>query len=621
MTSAFPHTRPLLGGRVYWAKDYHQHAGGIPVTLWRGSCWNGLLASCVIQRPPVRSYSIVSRIKRQHYNHDQLGIMQPQPPLQQQQQQSHLQQPNQHLQQQQQAQQQAQQQQRSSVTDHDERSLYQKLSEPHFLDQKQTQAQTQRTAGSTPPLSSPLPQPDQQPQQEGQSPAEAVQKRKRAPILSQMPSADLYLPPLLSFDASPPNAKFAQVAILGAPNAGKSTLVNALVGSHVSAVCRKAMTTRDKVLGIATQNETQVVFSDTPGVVPLRYSKQYGANISATGWDVVQEGDIVMVVVDIAKKMDEMNYSIIERLQRERESIGEKKIILVLNKSDLVSKAESMHKLKKYTDSGLFDEAFIVSAVKGTNVANLKEYLNLQAQPGDWVYPGHLKSGMSMIDQVSEIIRQCVYEQLNSEKPHMVVQETVGWTHVTPKHIHVEQVLYVPRKSQMNLLIGKGAVVITRIAKDANQLLATMLPDRKITVCLRVKIAPNNSFTAAQSSNLHSTTTADTFTNMLLEGANYTSPALPVIPTSTPVTPTTTSTSSNTHHDSSSMLSDNNKPRRPAYERQNSTTNTAERTTTDNPRLTNITHTLRTSTNNSNSNNNNTNNNTNNNNNKAFPYH
>ncbi|KAL6074510.1 tRNA modification GTPase TrmE [Balamuthia mandrillaris] len=293
------------------------------------------------------------------------------------------------------------------------------------------------------------------------------------------------------FFEQPAEPRLCEIALLGPPNAGKSTLVNAIVGEKVSPVCRKAQTTRQRTLGITTVDNTQLVFLDTPGVVSPNLSKRYGRSITTTGWDVAEKADVVLVLVDIARQVDSAALFILNKLAASRQNFKSKEIVLVLNKMDLLSNANLLKErvavlTKPLNDQQLFERVFRISALKGVGVDTLKSFLVSKASPRDWTYPKDWKTNMSDVERVTEVIREKIYNRTNAEVPYLVEQENVGWRTNSKGELIIHQNIIVPRPNQKKLMVGKAGNAIKRIYLRAKLELQEIF-NTKVHLFLQVK--------------------------------------------------------------------------------------------------------------------------------------
>ncbi len=270
------------------------------------------------------------------------------------------------------------------------------------------------------------------------------------------------------------------IAIAGAPNAGKSTLVNRLVGAKVTIVSAKVQTTRSRVLGIAIKGEAQLVYVDTPGIfAPKRRLER--AMVKAA-WAGVADAEIVVLVVDAARGLDHDTKTIVERLKA-----GGRRAVLALNKVDLVHRetllplAEALHK------EGIFEPVFMISAENGDGVGDLEAHLAASVPEGPFLYPEDQLSDMPQRLLAAEITREQVFRQLHDELPYASTVETEAWEEFKNGSAKLQQTIYVQRESQRAIVLGQGGRQIKKIGARAREELERVF-DRKIHLFLHVKV-------------------------------------------------------------------------------------------------------------------------------------
>ncbi len=253
------------------------------------------------------------------------------------------------------------------------------------------------------------------------------------------------------------------VAVLGAPNAGKSTLTNALVGEKVSIVSPKVQTTRTRVLGICMDGVSQILLVDTPGI--FNPKKRMDRAMVAAAWAGSQDSDISMLLVDASRS------HIIQEVEPIIQALAEqnKKIILVLNKIDLIQRDNLLFLSKELNNSGVFQETFMVSAKTGDGVAKLKEYLCDTVPKGPWLYPEDQASDMPSRLLAAEITREKLFLQLHQEIPYATTVETEDWQQFDNGSIRIDQVIYVQRDTQRAIVLGKGGQKIKKIGQDSRR--------------------------------------------------------------------------------------------------------------------------------------------------------
>ena len=275
--------------------------------------------------------------------------------------------------------------------------------------------------------------------------------------------------------------KCGLVAVIGAPNAGKSTLVNALVGQKVAITSAKAQTTRARLMGIAMRGEVQLLLVDTPGIfAPER--KLDRAMVSAA-WDSSEGADIIALIVDAKAKMSRRTHDIVEALaQRE----GRK--ILVLNKVDIAAKDKLLVQTQKLSELLPFEEIFFVSAVTGDGVAELKNWLADAMPAGPWHFPEDEVSDASERILATEITREQLYKQLHNELPYASAVVPEKYIAKNDGSVEIHQQILVARPTQRAIVLGKGGARIKQIGAEARAELSRIL-DRKVHLYLHVKVS------------------------------------------------------------------------------------------------------------------------------------
>jgi GTP-binding protein Era len=273
------------------------------------------------------------------------------------------------------------------------------------------------------------------------------------------------------------------VALIGAPNVGKSTLVNALVGSKVTIVSRKVQTTRALIRGIVIDNKAQIILVDTPGIfMPKRRLDRAMVN---TAWSGAHDADLVCVLLDARAGIDEEADALLEKVAK----VGHSKI-LVINKVDIVSK-EKLLKLAQDANARLtFDETFMVSALSGDGVADLRHALAARVPPGPYHYPEDQMSDAPMRHLAAEITREKIFRQLHQELPYQSTVETDSWQDRKDGSVRIEQTIFVERESQRKIVLGKGGGTIKAIGADSRKEIAAIL-EQPVHLFLFVKVREN----------------------------------------------------------------------------------------------------------------------------------
>jgi GTP-binding protein Era len=273
------------------------------------------------------------------------------------------------------------------------------------------------------------------------------------------------------------------VALIGAPNVGKSTLVNALVGSKVTIVSRKVQTTRALIRGIVIENKAQIILVDTPGIfMPKRRLDRAMVN---TAWSGAHDADLVCVLLDARAGIDEEAEAILDKVAK----VHHPKI-LVINKVDIVSK-EKLLKLAQDANARLaFDETFMVSALSGDGVADLRAALAARVPPGPYHYPEDQMSDAPMRHLAAEITREKIFRQLHQELPYQSTVETDSWQDRKDGSVRIEQTIFVERESQRKIVLGKGGATIKAIGADSRKEIAAIL-EQPVHLFLFVKVREN----------------------------------------------------------------------------------------------------------------------------------
>jgi GTP-binding protein Era len=258
------------------------------------------------------------------------------------------------------------------------------------------------------------------------------------------------------------------VALIGAPNVGKSTLVNALVGSKVTIVSRKVQTTRALIRGIVIENNAQIILVDTPGIfLPKR---RLDRAMVSTAWSGAHDADLVCVLLDAREGIDEEADAILTKLATVRHQK-----ILVLNKIDLVAREKLLALAKAANDRLDFARTFMVSALSGDGVDDLRRTLAEMCPPGPFHYPEDQMSDAPMRHLAAEITREKIFRQLHQELPYQSTVETDSWTERKDKSIRIEQTIFVERESQRKIVLGKGGATIKSIGAESRKEIAEIV--------------------------------------------------------------------------------------------------------------------------------------------------
>jgi GTP-binding protein Era len=287
--------------------------------------------------------------------------------------------------------------------------------------------------------------------------------------------------------ASPEEAgmktKAGFVALIGAPNSGKSTLLNALVGSKVSIVSRKVQTTRALVRGIAIEGAAQIVFVDTPGI--FKPKRRLDRAMVTSAWGGAADAEVVCFLLDARKGLDEEGEAIVARLPDLRQPK-----ILILNKIDLIERSRLLALAASLNDKVAFDHTFMISALKGDGLAALRTELAGMMPEGPWLYPEDQISDAPLRMLAAEITREKIYERLHEELPYQSTVETDQWQARPDGSVRIEQTIFVERESQRKIVLGEGGKTIKAIGQAARREIAEVA-ETPVHLFLFVKVREN----------------------------------------------------------------------------------------------------------------------------------
>lgn len=273
------------------------------------------------------------------------------------------------------------------------------------------------------------------------------------------------------------------VAIIGAPNAGKSTLVNALVGAKVTIVSHKVQTTRSLVRGIAMEGGAQIILVDTPGLFSPR--RRLDRAMVSAAWGGAADADRVIVLVDAKKGLDEPVEAILDKLGDVRQPKD-----LVLNKVDLVDRPKLLDLATAINERARFEKTFMISAATGSGVKDLRQHLATTAPPGPWHYPEDEISDVPARMLAAEITREKLYHRLHDELPYDATVETESYEERKDGSIRIEQTIYVVREGQRKIMLGKGGETIKLISQSAREELSKLF-ETKVHLFLFIKVREN----------------------------------------------------------------------------------------------------------------------------------
>jgi GTP-binding protein Era len=270
------------------------------------------------------------------------------------------------------------------------------------------------------------------------------------------------------------------VALIGAPNVGKSTLINALVGAKVTIVSHKVQTTRMLLRGIATAGEAQLVFLDTPGIFAPK--RRLDRAMVASAWSGAHDADIAGVLIDAKRGLDDESEALLSLLA----GVRSQKLLLI-NKVDLVDKPALLALAQTANAHAAFAATFMVSALTGDGVGDLKAWLAAHAPAGPWHYPEDQITDAPLRQLAAEITREKLYLRLHQELPYQSTVETEVWKEIKGGAVRIEQTIYVERESQRKIVLGRAGATIKAIGAQARREIADIL-DQPVHLFLFVKV-------------------------------------------------------------------------------------------------------------------------------------
>jgi GTP-binding protein Era len=277
-------------------------------------------------------------------------------------------------------------------------------------------------------------------------------------------------------------------AIIGAPNAGKSTLINALVGTKIAIVSPKVQTTRMPVRGIAMEGETQIVFVDTPGI--FRPRRRLDRAMVGSAWAGAEEADAVLLIVDAADLVADPSslgardtHSILEGLKQS----PAKKKALILNKIDGMKRTDLLPLVERFHAEGVFEDVFLISALKGEGVSDIAAWVASRMPESPWLYPEDQAADIPSRLLAAEVTREKIYLRLHDELPYSSAVETEKWEERSDGSVKIDQIIYVQREGQKAIVLGKGGQTIKIIGGLAREELEVMF-GRRVHLFLFVKV-------------------------------------------------------------------------------------------------------------------------------------
>jgi GTP-binding protein Era len=273
------------------------------------------------------------------------------------------------------------------------------------------------------------------------------------------------------------------VAILGAPNVGKSTLLSRLVGTKVSIVTSKVQTTRRRVLGITVRGDAQLIFIDTPGIFEPRPGRRLELAMVDAAWRGADDADQRILVVDAKRGLDADTARVLDGLRRRGA-----RAIVAINKLDLVAPVAVLPLIQQFDQTGLFDRVFIISALEGDGCDDLLKAMADGLPEGPWLFPEDQLSDLSQRAMAAELTREQLFRQLHQELPYSLTVETESWVASHDgSEVRIDQTIYVQRDTQKAIVLGKGGQQIKAVGEAARHELEAMLGQR-VHLFLFVKV-------------------------------------------------------------------------------------------------------------------------------------
>jgi GTP-binding protein Era len=271
------------------------------------------------------------------------------------------------------------------------------------------------------------------------------------------------------------------VALIGSPNAGKSTLINQLVGAKISIVSHKVQTTRRLIRGCLIADETQIIFVDTPGIFSPKNRLDH--SMVATAWKETASADVTCLLVDARRHAD--HDETIALLEKFKTVSGTR--YLLLNKVDSVDRTRLLALTQKFNDAVPFDETFMISALKGDGLDRFISALAKHMPIGPWLYPEDQLSDVPLRELAAEITREKIFDRLHQELPYAITVETTQWRDTGKGLVHIDQTIYAERDNQRKIILGKGGQAIKAIGIASRKELESLL-EQKVHLSLLVKI-------------------------------------------------------------------------------------------------------------------------------------
>lgn len=282
---------------------------------------------------------------------------------------------------------------------------------------------------------------------------------------------------------SGPVTRCGFVALVGAPNAGKSTLLNLMVGGKVSIVTPKVQTTRSRIIGICmAKDHAQIIFLDTPGI--FKPKRRLERAMVTAAWSGAHDADLVVLLVDVKRRFDADTDRIIKGLKARK-----RRAVLALNKIDGVRRETLLPLAAELNETGVFSDSFMISALKGDGVDDLRDFLAKRMPAGPWLYPEDQLSDIPLRLLAAETTREKLFLRLHQELPYALGVETESWEERKDGSLRIDQVIYVLRDSHKPIVLGKGGRQIKAVGQAARQDLEAFLGQR-VHLFIHVKVAP-----------------------------------------------------------------------------------------------------------------------------------
>jgi len=287
----------------------------------------------------------------------------------------------------------------------------------------------------------------------------------------------------MSAETEPVTTRCGHVALIGAPNSGKSTLLNRLVGSKLAIVTPKVQTTRARMLGIVVDGNAQIIFVDTPGIFePKRRLER--AMVKAA-WTGAQDSEIIVVLVDAARGLDTDTSRIVDGLRA-----AKRRAVLALNKVDKVKRGDLLPLAQALDQEGVFERVFMISGLTGDGVEDLKLYLANALPRGPWLYPADEITDVPLRLLAAEATREQIFRQLHQELPYSATVETEKWEERPDGSVRIDQIVHVAREGQKAIVLGQGGRQIKSIGAAARADLEAMF-ERRVHLFLQVRVTEN----------------------------------------------------------------------------------------------------------------------------------